>query len=51
MSRKINLLEIKLVFFCVLFKNVDIQLNVHDVFLEKPSYGTLYIEILESQII
>ena len=32
-------------------KDVDIKLSAHDAFLEKPSSGTLKIEILESQII
>jgi hypothetical protein len=32
-------------------KNVDIKFSGHNTFLEKPSSGTLNIEILESQII
>jgi hypothetical protein len=32
-------------------KSVDIQFSVHDVFLGKPSSGTLKVKIFESQII
>jgi hypothetical protein len=32
-------------------KDVNIKFSAHDAFLEKPSSGTLNIEIFESQII
>ena len=35
----------------ILHKNVDIKLNVYDVFLEKYTPGTFKFKIFESQII
>ena len=42
---------LRLLRFPPAIKNVDIKFSAHDAFLEKPSSGTLKIEILESQII
>jgi hypothetical protein len=51
MATKFERKMIKPQFYIGKNKNVDIKFSAHDAFLEKPSSGTLKIEILGSQII
>ena len=38
-------------FLCQCNENLDIKYSAHDLFLQKPSSGTLKLKIFESQII